>query len=713
MEQFDAVEWLQVHEDVPLRGREFRVHLKAEHLGLFLRIANIASWQVHDLGVGQDSFQHPGYQGSVEGLLTRTCREIEVSKGIYPKEMHPKFDNFIANVNEMLNGDAGECVLSIRDPSGLSMVAEQLKPSVTDSCSFLRSVAEDRELRLRDDAYFEYPVPSAQVSSVDEVASLIGNAKRVVALTGAGVSVESGITPFRNPSDGDAGSLWGTFDARKMTQQGFNSDPEITQAWWDMKRFVHNEAVAAQPNPAHKLFGALNRAGRLEAVVTQNIDSMHQRGGVDDGKVIELHGDMRRIICSDQKTTLNPIPYLDGLCRFSCAWSDIDTVDVPRCPECGCPLRTETVMFGQPMPEGVMGAATEAVANADLLIIIGSTLIVEPANTLPAEALCRRTPVVIINFDATKYDDHATALVRQKAGAFLREVTCKLELTPPVVATSASPLPADTTPLSIGSRVYLHSIGLNVANPRTEQCQDRAKLPSCVARSGGPLDSEKTHGDADTSHHHFVGEWDGEGVYFYQAFNESIASWAVMNQRFGGPHFCPDRMTWIKPSFAWVLYRAGYGFKDRNQSRILKVKVSHEAVTDILGSSVLAHDNASADNCGRVQWDPARSLEQGSAAKTKRNMGNTIEPHRIGKRAIQIGMRGELSHHYVRSVISIEDVTTLAHEVHAAHSLWDRPTEQESAIARLRHELPTERVYFPHCLPKVFAKLRMCSLDQG
>ena len=79
----------------------------------------------------------------------------------------------------------------------------------------------------------------------------------------------------------------------------------------------------------------------------------------------------------------------------------------------------------------------------------------------------------------------------------------------------------------------------------------------------------------------FSGEWDDEGVFFYQAFNDEIADWALENQKFGGPSFNPVRMTWIKPSFAWVLYRAGYGHKDKNQSRILKVKLSHAAVAEM------------------------------------------------------------------------------------------------------------------------------------
>eukprot|EP00927_Polykrikos_kofoidii_P055946 TRINITY_DN50128_c0_g1_i1.p1 TRINITY_DN50128_c0_g1~~TRINITY_DN50128_c0_g1_i1.p1 ORF type:complete len:614 (+),score=66.01 TRINITY_DN50128_c0_g1_i1:46-1887(+) len=430
MDCFDAVDWLANEENkVPPCGHEFCVTVATEHLGLYVRIANVASWNVSRLGVGQESLQHRGYQGSIQGLLVRARNEVEMSKGLYPQEQHSKFDEFLVTVDRMLTGAAGDCTLSVRDPSGLSMVSDILKPCFTMSRNFKRTVKDDQVMMLQEAAYFEYPLPETQLSSVEEVASLINKARRVVALTGAGVSVESGITPFRNPSDDDNGSLWGKFDVRRMTQQGFNSDTEITRAWWDMKRSVYKETEIAVPNPAHNFFGLLDQAGRLETVITQNIDSMHQKGGVSDDRIIELHGNIRRVICSDHKTPLNPMPYAQGKCHFTCTWTDVDeAIDIPTCPQCGCPLRTETVMFGQPMPEGAMNAATEAVASADLLIIIGSTLVVEPANTLPAEALCRRTPVVMINFDETKYDANVTALVRQKAGAFLQEVTRKLVL---------------------------------------------------------------------------------------------------------------------------------------------------------------------------------------------------------------------------------------------------------------------------------------------
>lgn len=188
----------------------------------------------------------------------------------------------------------------------------------------------------------------------------------------------------------------------------------------------------------------------------------------------------------------------------------------------------------------------------------------------------------------------------------------------------------------------------------------------------------------------FVGDWDADGVWFYQAYKGSIADWALEHQRFGGPEFKPRRMTWIKPSFAWMLYRAGYGHK-HNQERILKIKVPHLAVAQLLSRCRCKHGGGGSN--GRVQWDPARDLFSGGA-KGK-------EPREMGGRAIQIGLKGPFSEFYVRSVVEIQDVTELAHRVGEAHKA------ARTAIDALRPELPDERHYMPCCTDEVLVRLLM------
>mmetsp|Transcript_72431 Transcript_72431/g.205593 ORF Transcript_72431/g.205593 Transcript_72431/m.205593 type:complete len:424 (+) Transcript_72431:58-1329(+) len=188
----------------------------------------------------------------------------------------------------------------------------------------------------------------------------------------------------------------------------------------------------------------------------------------------------------------------------------------------------------------------------------------------------------------------------------------------------------------------------------------------------------------------FRGEWDEEGVFFYQAYKDEIADWAVEHQRFGGPGFNATRMTWIKPSFAWVLYRSGYGHK-HNQNRILKVKLPHEAVADLL-SRCQCKEGGGGSN-GRVQWDPARDLMSGDG-KAPRMM--------LRDRAIQVGLKGSLSELYVRSVMSIQDVTELSHRVGEAHR-----AKSKAAVDELLPDLPAERPYLPRCPEADLRRLHM------
>jgi len=191
----------------------------------------------------------------------------------------------------------------------------------------------------------------------------------------------------------------------------------------------------------------------------------------------------------------------------------------------------------------------------------------------------------------------------------------------------------------------------------------------------------------------FRGEWDSEGVYIYQAYRDEIADWALEHQKFGGPAWNPTRMTWIKPSFAWTLYRSGYGCKP-GQPRILKIKLAHADIAHLLSNCKLINTKKEATkkgktNPGRVQWDPERDLFQ-----TDEREGR-VQPRRMPRtRAIQIGLAQILSEYYVDHIISIEDVTDLAHKVAKAHRLkGDKATH--AAMEDLRTELPNEQPYLP------------------
>lgn len=439
---FDAKEWIREH-GLAAHGREVILHLDSSHLGATIQIPSCASWDFPELGVGQGAWnQHQGFRGTIHDLLEKARSDVERSRGLYGEEAAPKFDAVLKLIERILQSESGEIEtvsLTVHDPSGLYGVSADLLGCIGKDTKFERSEAEKMMLIPLD-----APAPGEQLNTVEQIAELVRQARCVVALTGAGISVESGITPFRNPSDGDKGSIWGTFNAAKMTVQNFNAVPEVTEAWWKMKRSLVSESHNAAPNPAHTFFAMLEKMGKLGSVVTQNIDSLHQKAGVSCEKVIELHGHMRGLICSDHSTVLNPRTYKSGECTFRIPEENVDAIKaayaddkVPLCPDCGCPLRTETVMFGQPMPLHAVDSACQAIDEADLLLIIGSTLIVQPANELPCIALRNGAPVVMINFDATQYDAYSKGLIRQKAGEFLGAVADELKQRPESLAPAA------------------------------------------------------------------------------------------------------------------------------------------------------------------------------------------------------------------------------------------------------------------------------------
>lgn len=230
-----------------------------------------------------------------------------------------------------------------------------------------------------------------------------------------------------------------------------------------------------------------------------------------------------------------------------------------------------------------------------------------------------------------------------------------------------------------------------------------------------PVHTALTKPSEDTGNvQQILAEFDEEGVSFYQAYREEIGAYAVEHQAFGGPYWKPELMTWIKPSFAWVLYRSGYGNK-HGQTVVLKIKLSHDAVARLLSECQCKHGGGGA--VGRVQWDPARDLE---ACSDKRH-----EPRKmLRRRAIQIGLKGRLSGQYVASVLRVEDVTELARRVgraHAAQLAARRSTkrgkgaaaaaaESAESMADLEASLPVERAYLPRLPPD---ELRRLGLARG
>jgi len=251
-----------------------------------------------------------------------------------------------------------------------------------------------------------------QVSDdVARVTSLLTKATRIVALTGAGISTESGIPDFRGPQ-----GVWTKNPlAEKLSNiHHYMSDPDVRKLAWQSR--LDHPAWRAEPNAGHGALADLERRGRLHALITQNIDGLHQRAGNSAGKVIEVHGTMREVMC------------------MSCSWrgpmqETLDRVrageDDPPCVRCGGILKSATISFGQPLVTSVINRAFRAATEADLLIAIGTSLQVYPIAAVVPEAKTRGARVVILNAEPTPFDEAADAVLTQPIGEVL-PVICEV-----------------------------------------------------------------------------------------------------------------------------------------------------------------------------------------------------------------------------------------------------------------------------------------------
>jgi len=246
----------------------------------------------------------------------------------------------------------------------------------------------------------------------DRIADLIVKSKKLVVFTGAGHSTESGIPDFRSP-----GGIWDRFDPDEFTYQKYVSSAESRRKHWDLLRqgFL---AINAEPNPGHYAIAELDRLGKLDCVITQNVDSLHQEAGVPDRKVFELHGNMRRVVCLS--------------CGRSCPFDEIRArldagEENPDCAVCGGIIKPDSVFFGESLPVAVLEEASNRSMACDLFIVIGSSLVVYPAAYMPIYADQVGARLVIINLSPTPMDNRATVLVRAKAGETLPAVVQKVK----------------------------------------------------------------------------------------------------------------------------------------------------------------------------------------------------------------------------------------------------------------------------------------------
>jgi NAD-dependent deacetylase len=245
--------------------------------------------------------------------------------------------------------------------------------------------------------------------SASELAELIRERQPCVVLTGAGVSTESGIPDFRSP-----GGLWAQFDPLEYGSiEAFRRDPLKV---WSFYRPRVKMLTEAEPNPAHHSFAELERFGFVRALVTQNIDLLHERAG--SREVVEVHGSIRTSSC----------PACGARYPLERVIELLDESVAPVCPACGAVLKPDVVFFGEPLPSAAIDRAFELAREAVLLLVVGSALEVYPVAGLPDETLGAGGEVAIVNQGPTPFDDRATLRIEKNAGDVL-----------PVVAESLRP----------------------------------------------------------------------------------------------------------------------------------------------------------------------------------------------------------------------------------------------------------------------------------
>lgn len=251
------------------------------------------------------------------------------------------------------------------------------------------------------------------MESIDTVADMIVQSKKVVVFTGAGFSTESSIPDFRSP-----GGVWEKFDPSELNYPNFMRSEEIREKYWRMHKMMWETIREAEPNIGHYAVTDLYNIGKLDCVITQNTDGLHQKAGVPDDKVFELHGTMQWVDCLDCRKRYPRSQVHDKMLAGE---------KVPRCDECNGILKPATVAFGQSMPERETRESENRSAACDLFLAAGSSLVVYPAAQMPLIAKRSGARVVIINLTPTPHDQHADVVINEKTGDSLSSIVARVK----------------------------------------------------------------------------------------------------------------------------------------------------------------------------------------------------------------------------------------------------------------------------------------------
>ncbi len=247
---------------------------------------------------------------------------------------------------------------------------------------------------------------------IEKVAELVVSSKMIVVFTGAGASTESGIADFRSP-----GGVWEKYDPEDFYFQKFLASEQAREKYWQMSTEMYESLKNAEPNRVHLAIAKLEKLGKLDCVITQNIDGLHHKAGNSREKVIELHGTALSVSCLSCRRKYDRDEVQEGIRKG---------VKVPRCGDCGGLLKPDTISFGQAMPVLETKEAQRRSFDSDLFIVVGSSLVVQPAASMPINAKQGGAKLVIINRDPTPHDGYADVVINGPAGEIMARIMQKM-----------------------------------------------------------------------------------------------------------------------------------------------------------------------------------------------------------------------------------------------------------------------------------------------
>ncbi|MGD0795763.1 MAG: NAD-dependent deacylase [Dehalococcoidales bacterium] len=250
------------------------------------------------------------------------------------------------------------------------------------------------------------------MEQIELIADMIVQSKKIVVFTGAGFSTESGVPDFRSP-----GGVWDVFDPSELNLPNFLRREDVREKYWKMHKMMWETIREAKPNAGHFAVAELHQMGKLDCVITQNTDGLHQKAGVPAEMVLEIHGTMQFVDCLDCHKRYPRSHAHDKMLAGE---------KVPRCNSCNGLLKPATVAFEQSMPERETREAEVRSSGCDLFLAAGSSLVVYPAAQMPVIAKQGGAKLVILNLTETPHDRHADVVIAEKTGETMAKIVSRV-----------------------------------------------------------------------------------------------------------------------------------------------------------------------------------------------------------------------------------------------------------------------------------------------